>query len=123
MIDGTNMRLLAAGTAVLLLGIAASPTLAEDPEISARRAAERRDFTDQEIIDGFFKIAFGAELQLQGRVDRIRKYDGPVRVYIDNRGRPDRSADVAAVVDDIRTRVANLDIAVIKEAGAANVVV
>jgi hypothetical protein len=123
MTHGHAMRLVAAGAVLLLLGTALPLAQPEAPEIAARRAAERRDFSDQEILDGFFKIAFGAELQLQGRVDRIRKYDGPVRVYIDNRGRPDRSAQVAAVVEDIRARVANLDIAVTKDAAAANVLV
>ena len=34
-----------------------------------------------------------------------------MRVYVDNRAKPDRSAQVAAVVADIRRRVAHLDIA------------
>jgi len=123
MTDGIAMRLMAAGAALLLLGTALPSAQAEDAEIVAKRAAERRDFTDAEIIDGFFKIAFGAELQLQGRVDRIRKYDGPVRVYIDSRARPDRSAQVAAVVDEIRAHVANLDITMTKDAATANVLV
>ena len=50
-------------------------------EIAHRRAAERKNFTDAEIIDGFFKVTFGAEFHVAGGVDRIRKYDGPVRVY------------------------------------------
>ncbi len=57
----------------------------------ASQSAPRTSFTDGEIIDGFLKTAFGAEFHLAGRVDRIRKYDRPVRVYIENRGRPDRS--------------------------------
>jgi len=123
MIGGKANWIVAAGAALLFLGTAVPSAAAEDPEITAKRAAERRDFTDQEILDGFFKIAFGAELQLQGRVDRIRKYDGPVRVYVDNRARPDRSEQVAAVVADVRARVANLDIAMTKDASAANVTV
>ena len=37
---------------------------AENPDIASRRAAERTDFSNDEIREGFFKIAFGAELQL-----------------------------------------------------------
>ena len=84
---------------------------AEDPEIASRRAIERKTFTDAEIIDGFFKVTFGAEFHVAGRVDRIRKYDVPVRVFIDSRAQPDRSQQVAAVVADIRKRIRNLDIA------------
>ena len=71
-----------------------APAAAEHAEIAKRRAAERKTFTDAEIIDGFFKITFGAEFHVAGGVDRIRKYDGPVRVYVDNRAKPDRSAQV-----------------------------
>jgi hypothetical protein len=69
------------------------------------------------------KIALGAELHLGAGTDRIRKYDGPVRVYIDNRARRDRRAVIAGVVADIRTRVKHLDIAVTEDRRAANVVV
>ena len=96
---------------------------AEDREIAKRRASERKTFTDAQIFDGFFKIAFGAEMRLAGNSDRIRKYRVPVRVHVDDRARPDRSAQVAAVVADIKSRVANLDIAMTTDRNAANVVV
>jgi hypothetical protein len=94
---------------------------AENAAIAERRAAERRSFTDAEIFDGFFKIAFGAELRLVPSDDRIRRYHVPIRVHVDNRGRPDRSRQLAAVVTDIRRRVANLDIAITTNRAAANV--
>ena len=56
-------------------------------------------------------------------MNRIRKFDGPVRVYVENRARPDRGAQVAQVVDDIRSRIQNLDIAMTENAAEANVVV
>ena len=108
---------------LLLPSMAHDSIVAENVEISSRRAAERRDFTDAEISEGFFKVAFGAEMQLQGRVDRIRKYDVPVRIYIDSRAKPDRRAQVATVIADIRSRVANLDIAVTNDRDSANIVV
>src|SRR6476661_177972 len=92
-------------------GIAAWPASAEDAEVAHRRTIERRNFTDAEIIDGFFKVTFGAEFHVAGGVDRIRKYEGPIRVYVDNRVRPDRSGQVAAVVADIRKRIRDFDIA------------
>ena len=96
---------------------------AQHPRIDAGRDKERRSFTDAEIFDGFFKIAFGAELRLVPSADRIRRYHVPVRVLVESRARPDRSAQVARVVDDIRSRVANLDIAVTTDRAAANVAV
>ncbi len=76
-----------------------------------RKSAQRTTFTDAEIIDGFLKTTIGAEFQLAGRVDRIRKYDTPVRVYIDNRGRPDRSARLKQIVDDIARHIRHIDLA------------
>lgn len=96
---------------------------AEDREIAKHRAAERKTFTDAQIFDGFFKVAFGAELRLAGRVDGIRKYDGPVRVYIESRAKPDRSADLAGIIADIKARVQHLDIAITADQKSANVFV
>jgi Protein of unknown function (DUF2927) len=95
---------------------------AEIPAIASRQRAEKKAFTDAEITDGFFKTAFGAEYQLAGRVDRIRKYDVPVRVFADG-NRRDRKAQLAKVVADIGQRVAHLDIAMTESRDDANIVV
>lgn len=95
----------------------------EHHETNGRRSSERKAFTDAEIVEGFFKTAFGAELHLAGSMNRIRKFDGPVRVFVENRATPDRSSQVAAVVADIRARVQHLDIAMADTPGEANVTV
>ena len=84
---------------------------------------EKKQFTDAQIADGFFKVAFGAEFHLAGRVDRIRKYDRPVRVFIDNRGRPDRRARMREVIADISRRIEHIDIAEATQREDANVIV
>jgi hypothetical protein len=96
---------------------------AEHPEIDKRRAAERTTFTDAEIIDGFYRIVFGAEFHVSGSVDRIRKYEKPVRVHVDSRAKPDRRKEVAEVVDDIRSKIRHLDIAMADSRKEANVTV
>jgi hypothetical protein len=116
-------RLKGLALAALLLLPSAVLAPAQGQEVIIRRATQRTTFTDAEIVEGFFKIAFGAEFSLAGRTDRIRKFDRPVRVYVDNRATPDRTAQVAAVVADIRARVEHLDIAVVREREAANVIV
>jgi hypothetical protein len=108
--------------ALALLG-GAHFAAAEDAEVAHRRSIERKTFTDAEIIEGFFKVTLGAEFHVAGGVDRIRKYDGPVRVYTDNRSQPDRSAQVAAVVADIRARIRDLDIAMTTRRDDAQIVV
>jgi hypothetical protein len=118
-----HFRIVAAALAAIAFdALAAPPAAAEIPAIASRQRAEKKSFTDAEIIDGFFKTAFGAEYHLAGRVDRIRKYDVPVRVFVDG-NRPDRKAQLAKVVADIGQRVAHLDIAMAETNEGANVLV
>jgi hypothetical protein len=116
-------HLVLGGAALLLAAGSIAPAHEEDKDIARRRAEQRTTFSDAEIADGFFKIAFGAEFNLAGRIDRIRKFEGPVRVFADSRGKPDRRRQVATVVADIRAHVAHLDIAMTADREAANVVV
>jgi hypothetical protein len=109
--------------AVAICGSLSSASSAENPDISSRRAAERTNFSDDEIKDGFYKIALRAELQFDRRVERIRKFDGPVRVFVVNRGAPDRRAEIAKIVTDIHARVQHLDLAMTDDREAANLVV
>jgi hypothetical protein len=95
----------------------------EIPAIASRRLAEKKSFTDSEIVEGFFKTAFGAEYHLAGRVDRIRKYDMPVRVFADGANRADRKAQLARVVADIGQRIQHLDLAMAPSSETANVIV
>jgi Protein of unknown function (DUF2927) len=116
------------GIAAVSLAIAATvpvwpqPASPKIPEIAARQRVEKKSFTDAEIIEGFFKTSFGAEFQLAGRVDRIRKYDGPVRVFADG-NHADRRAQLAKVIADIGQRVQHLDIAMAGKAEDANITV
>jgi len=96
------------------------PALAEIPAIAQRQRTEKKIFTDGEIVDGFLKVAFGAEYHLAGRVDRIRKYETPVRVSADG-PRADRKAQLAKIVADIAARVQHLDIAMAGSNEDANV--
>jgi Protein of unknown function (DUF2927) len=95
---------------------------AEMPAVASRQLAEKKSFTDSEIIDGFLKTAFGAEYHLAGRVDRIRKYQTPVRVFADG-NRSDRKTQLSKIVADIAKRVQHLDIAMADSSGDANVLV
>jgi hypothetical protein len=117
------MAMALAAIALTFAAINAAPAHAEDPDISSRRASERTDFTDDEIKDGFFKIAFNAELQLGAPAERVRKFDEPVRIFLDSKGTPDRRPEIAAVIDDIRAHVNHLDVAVTNDRQAANFVV
>jgi hypothetical protein len=111
-------------TAALVFTNVIAPALsAENPAIAARQRAEKKTFTDSEIIDGFFKTAFGAEFHLAGRVDRIRRYAMPVRVFATGINRSDRKAQLTKVVADIGKRIQHLDIAMANTIDDATIVV
>jgi Protein of unknown function (DUF2927) len=116
-----HLRIFAIALAGIALSALVPPTAASEiPAIASRQRAEKKSFTDSEIIDGFLKTAFGAEFQLAGRVDRIRKYAAPVRVFADG-NRRDRKRQLAKVVADIAARVQHLDLAMAETAEGANV--
>src|SRR5580692_8451159 len=117
-------RILTASILVMALtGLSSVPVRAENPEIASRRAAELTDFTNDEIKDGFFKIAFGAELQLDKPAGRVRKFDEPVRIFVETANGRDRRGEIAGVVADIAARINHLDIAITSDRNAANFVV
>jgi Protein of unknown function (DUF2927) len=121
----TARRVLTVSVAVVsaFAGFASFSAQAENPDIAIRRAAARTDFTNEEIRDGFFKIAFGAELQLDQPAGRVRKFDEPVRIFVEATGARERRSELAKVVADIRSRVNHLDIEVTTDRRAANFVV
>jgi len=62
-------------------------------------------------------------LQFGRHEERIRKFEEPVRVFVDNHGTPTRTAVVAAIVGDINARINHLDLAVTSDRRNANIVV
>lgn len=96
---------------------------AEIPSIAAKQHDQKTDFTDAEIVDGFLKTTFGAEYQLAGKVDRIRKFQKPVRVFVTGLDRPDRRRQIEAVTADIAEHVSHIDIAVTTRREDANLIV
>src|SRR3984885_4113 len=122
---GAACRVVAASILVTatLAGPGTLSARAENPEISSRRAAERTDFTNDEIREGFFKIAFGAELQIDKPAGRVRKFDEPVRIFVEAANVPKRRSKLANVVADIRSRVNHLDIDITDDRSVSNFVV
>src|SRR3954451_16954841 len=107
---------------VLESAVCQSLAWSEIPAIASRQRVEKKTFTDSQIAEGFFKTAFGAEYHMAGRVDRIRKYERPVRVFADGNG-AERKAQLAKVVAEIGRRVQHLDIAMAESSVSANVIV
>jgi hypothetical protein len=115
-----SRRITLAGALVFAVS---ATSFAEDPDIRHRRMTEKKSFTDAQIMEGFFRITFGAEFHTEGRTDRIRKFDERVRVHVLNRATTDRSGQVADIVSDIGRRIEHLDIALTNNPDEANLVV
>ena len=118
-----NAGVILAAAAIMIGGTLSCAAQSDNADISIRRASERTSFSDDEIKDGFFKTAFRAELQFDRRIERIRKFDEPVRVFVVNRGAPDRRAEIATIITDIHAHVDHLDVALTDDRQAANFVV
>ncbi len=122
-ISYANAGVVLAAAAITVGGALCGAARADNADISMRRASERTSFSDSEIKDGFFKTGFHAELQFDRRSERIRKFDEPVRIFVDSRATPDRRAEIATIIFDIRARVDHLDLAITDDRQAANFVV
>jgi len=113
-----------AATVLCLTAVLSAPLCSAEPSlVIQKQRTEKKSFTDAQLLEGFFKTSFGAEFQLAGRVDRIRKYVKPVRVFVEGSQRPDRGRQLGTVVADIGRRIAHLDIAMTDDRDSANVIV
>jgi hypothetical protein len=109
--------------AIILTGAVLHAAAAENATIAKQRLHEKKTFTDTEITDGFMRTAFGAEYHLAGRIDRIRKYDSPVKVFIAGSTLAKRRAQLAEVIADIARRVRHIDLGTTATRNDANVVI
>lgn len=119
----TALGFVAIFSLIVLCTTYAHQAYADTPAIASRQRNEKKIFTDSEIIDGFMKTAFGAEYHLAGRVDRIRKYKTPVRVFVEGALRADREKQILKVIGDIGLRVKHIDLAMAGTREDANVVI
>jgi hypothetical protein len=78
-------------------------------------------YTDRQLAYAFYETVFGAEyIDWGGHADIVKKFTVPVRVYIDNRSRHDRRADVAQFVGSLPRLIHGLDIALVGNPAQAN---
>ncbi len=84
-------------------------------------AAPSLAFTDVQLANGFRKTVFGAEYSSFGwQSNMVKKYTKPVRVYIDNRSKIDRRAQVRRFVRSLPRSIRGLDIAIVSSPAKAN---
>ena len=84
-------------------------------------ATPGRAFTDAELIDGFNRTVFGSEYQSFGwQSYLVKKYDGPVRLYVDDRSSIPRRDEIESFVRTLPGLIAGLDVSVVEDTKAAN---
>lgn len=93
---------------------------AQPAQTGQANQGERVEFTDEEIAEGVFRTAFGAEMNGAASVDTIRKFVAPVRVYAAMHASPDRRAELTHIIADIGRHIRGLDIAMTDDPAAAN---
>jgi hypothetical protein len=78
-------------------------------------------FTDAELIDGFNRTVFGSEYPSfgwQGSI--VKKYTGPVSLYVDDRSAERRGGDVVAFVRTLPSLIRGLKINIVSNPDEAN---
>jgi len=84
-------------------------------------AQPARALSDRDIAAGFGKTVFGAEYTSWGwRSMVVKKFAGPVRVYIDNRAAKDRRAQVERFVRSLPKTIRGLDLRIVDRPERAN---
>jgi hypothetical protein len=85
------------------------------------RAAPAAAYTDAELIDGFNRTVFGSEYASFGwQSSLVKKFTGPVLVYVDDRSGSRRGAEVARFIRSLPRLIAGLEVYVVDRAEAAN---
>lgn len=85
--------------------------------------AEFVRFTQAELSRGFLALAFGSDMRMGDKSQRIRRFVRPIRFFIAHRGSVDRKAEHRAVVEEFVRRVPQLAIVFADNSEAADVVV
>lgn len=89
--------------------------------LMALPAAAQTQFSDEALLDGFYRTVFGLEYDDSGRgAGVVKKFTDPVRLYIDHRSRIDRHATIERFASTVNRTVRGLDLRVVDSQLEAN---
>jgi hypothetical protein len=89
--------------------------------VLATPAQAQNRFSDEALLDGFHRTVFGLEYDSTGRgASVVKKFNTPVRVYIDHRSQLDRRRDVQRFVSAVGNRIRGLDLRLVDSQLEAN---
>ena len=85
------------------------------------QAIAQTAFSDAALFDGFHRTVFGLEYDNGGQgAGLVKKFAGPVRVYVDHRAQQDRRAPVQRFVASVNRAVRGLDLRLVDSPLEAN---
>ncbi|SNY92084.1 Protein of unknown function [Cohaesibacter sp. ES.047] len=85
--------------------------------------ASANSFSDKDVIDGFYKTVFGAEIKSLSwgtQTNRVKKYVKPVKVWIDNRAKLNRLKTVRSFVRGLPSKIPGLQLHLARTPKEAN---
>jgi hypothetical protein len=114
--------------ALFWLGLAAPLYAASDqqpapPGAPAGAPPQFIRFTPAELTRGFMALAFGSDLRVGVKPKGIRRFDGPIRVYVSAEGSVERKAAMERVVAEYTAKVPALSLTLAGSADTADIVV
>jgi hypothetical protein len=87
----------------------------------AMQATPVRAFSDAALIDGFNRTVFGSEYPSWGWQSRVvKKFEQPVRFYIDDRSAAGRSDEIASFLRSLPGAIRGLQASVVSDPARAN---
>jgi hypothetical protein len=85
------------------------------------QSAPARSFGEAELIDGFMRTVFGSEYTSWGwQAAMVKKFDEPVRVYVEDRSRARRGPAVLGFVRSLPGLIEGLEIEEVADPGDAS---
>lgn len=83
--------------------------------------APAKAFSDADLIDGFMRTVFGSEYAVWGlQANVVKKFDRPVRLYVDDRSSTRRGGEVADFARSLPGLIDGLEVIVVDRPFEAN---
>ena len=85
--------------------------------------AEYTKFATAEIVRGFMALAFGSDMRIGARPKGVRRFDRPVKIYVQNGGSTDRTAQMKRVIAEYAAKIPTLKVSEANATESADVLV
>ena len=105
----------------LTAALAASGKQPAPPGSFAGAPPQYTRFSTAELMRGFFKLSFGADLRIGVAPRGIRRFDHPIRLAVIASGSVDRAVAMRKVIEEYAAKVPNLRLSIAADAAGADI--